>query len=94
MTPTLEEVDTEGTGMMIDDLTTVVGIGTMIGTGRGQYPTTKGRRADKAGHPGETMMITVDVMIETDETIDEMTGEMIDTSERDPSGRLTTTRTS
>jgi hypothetical protein len=53
-----------------------------------------GRRTDKTGHPGETMMITVDVMIETDETIDEMTGEMIDTSERDPSGRLTTTRTS
>jgi len=34
------------------------------------------------------MMTTDDVMIETDETIDEMIGEMIDTSERDPSGRL------
>jgi hypothetical protein len=34
------------------------------------------------------MMITVDAMIETDETIDEMTGEMIDTSESDPSGKL------
>jgi hypothetical protein len=83
----------EGIDTMIDDLTTVVGIGTMIGTGRGLYFTTKGGRADKAGHPGETMMTTVDVMIETDEMIDEMTGEMIDTSERDPSGRLTTTRT-
>jgi hypothetical protein len=39
-------------------------------------------------------MTTDDVMIETDETIDEMTGVMIDTSERDPSGRLFTTRTS
>jgi hypothetical protein len=34
------------------------------------------------------MMTTDDVMIETDETIDEMTGEMIDTSERDHSGTL------
>jgi len=34
------------------------------------------------------MTTTVDVMIETDETIDEMTGETIDTSERDPSGKL------
>jgi len=34
------------------------------------------------------MTTTVDVTIETDETIDEMTGEMIDTSERDPSGKL------
>jgi hypothetical protein len=84
----------EGIDMMIDDHTTVVGIGTMIGIGRGSYFTQMGRRADMAGHPGETTMITVDVMIETDETIDEMTGEMIDTSERDPSGRLTTTRTS
>jgi hypothetical protein len=35
MTPTLEEVGTGGTDTMIDDLTTVVGIGTMIGTGKG-----------------------------------------------------------
>jgi len=34
------------------------------------------------------MMTTDDVTIETDETIDEMTGEMIDTSESDPSGKL------
>lgn len=74
MTPTLEEVGTGGIDTMIDDLTTVVGIGTMIGTGRGR--------------PGETMTITDDVMIESDETIDEMTGEMIDTNERDPSVRL------
>jgi hypothetical protein len=40
------------------------------------------------------MTTTDDVMIETDETIDEMTGEMIDTNESDPSGRLTTSRTS
>jgi hypothetical protein len=34
------------------------------------------------------MMTIVDVMIETDEMIDEMIGEMIDTSESDPSGKL------
>ena len=34
------------------------------------------------------MTTTVDVMIGTDETIDEMTGETIDTSERDLSGKL------
>lgn len=48
----------------------------------------EGVQANRIGHPGETMTTTVDVMIETDETIDEMTGEMIDTSERDPSGKL------
>jgi hypothetical protein len=73
---------------MIDDLTTVVGIGTMIGIGRGKYSTHTRGGADKTGHPGETMTTTDDVMIETDETIDEMTDEMIDTSERDPSGKL------
>jgi hypothetical protein len=47
-----------------------------------------GAGADRTGHPGESMMTTVDVMIETDEMIDEMTGEMIDTSESVPSGKL------
>jgi hypothetical protein len=84
MTLTLEEVGMEGTDMMIDDLTTVVGIGTMIGTGRGEHFTQTGGQADKTGRPGVITMTTDDVMIVTDETIDEMTGEMIDTSESDP----------
>jgi hypothetical protein len=88
MTLTLEEVGMEGIDMMIDDHTTVVGIGTMIGTGRGEYSVQTGGEADNIGHPGEIMMTTDDVMIETDEMIDEMTGEMIDTSESDPSGKL------
>jgi hypothetical protein len=33
----VEAVDTVGTGTTVDDLMVVIGIGTMIGTGRGEH---------------------------------------------------------